>query len=71
MKKWLKTILVTSMVVCFSFLMFACGSSNLVDVSGNYNSMTDADVQKFEVCETIGQSNKSFQWNLSTLRHLL
>ena len=52
MKKWLKTILVTSMVVCFSFLMFACGSSNLVDVSGNYNSMTDADVQKFEVCET-------------------
>ena len=52
MKKRLKTILVTSMVVCFSFLMFACGSSNLVDVSGNYNSMTDADVQKFEVCET-------------------
>lgn len=67
MKKWLKTILVTSMVVCFSFLMFACGSSSLVDVSGKYSNVTDADLQKFETCTTdMGlESISAFEFNLS------
>ena len=38
------------MVVCFSFLMFACGPSDLVDTSGNYKAMTEADVEKLESC---------------------